>query len=448
MATNQTKKRRLTAQEKQARADFAAREESTRRFFADHTKRAIKLRSKDKEFHGLEREFIIYQEKMWRDYEASKDIKHPRDVGTAREVILRDLFISNKLFPRRYEISNASVRVASSSGHLSNELDILFYDFLNSITLMQRQGGYEVLPVESCYGVIQVKSKLTKKELINGLDNIASFKRLRRNNNSHGIIERGDIEVQKKGFGILFAYDTDLDWSEIVFELEVYAKNCLRTNLCNAVFILSKGYFMFGGENQAGIFNSHLEKHKEIKIFGFPDRQGLCLYALYDMIFNLLAVTQVSEVLPSNYFRLPLTAGEHSYEYLLGSFAEFIHCKEHGDFARKFSSEKLEKVIDWCKKAEPINWIKAIDLAYGESGDNFEAYEKQPGNVRIYNPHALPLSKILVADNEITLGDEKIKSKTLAYDDISSSGMRIFIPYYYQVLEELLTGCPKCKNKG
>ncbi|WAH61835.1 hypothetical protein LZ023_34720 (plasmid) [Pseudomonas silvicola] len=117
---------------------------------------------------------------MQQDFEISRDIKHPRDVGTVREELLRALFTDNKLLPLSYGISKSSVRAASTSGHLSNEIDILFYDALNSFTLMQRQDIYEVLPVEYCYGAIQVKSKLTTKELENAFKNIASFKRLKR----------------------------------------------------------------------------------------------------------------------------------------------------------------------------------------------------------------------------------------------------------------------------
>jgi len=151
-------------------------------------------------------------------------------------------------------------------------------------------------------------------------------------------------------------------------------------------------------------------------------------------------------VSPLQYFRLPLTAGDYSYEYLLGSFAEFGHCEEHGDFARIYTPEKLEKVITWCRAAEPINWIKATDLAYGKPGDNIEAYERQPGDVRIYNPEGLGLSEILVTDKEMLIDGKAANVKSLSFDSISSCGLNIYIPYYYQFTEELVQGCTKCKK--
>lgn len=441
------KRKRLTAEQRKKRADFAQRETNTREWLSAQADRANKLRSKDKEFHGLEREFMNLQAKMLSDYEISKDIKHPRDVGAVREVLLRAFFLENKLLPRRYSVSDTSVRVASTSGHLSNELDILFYDAMESFTLMQRQGVYEVLPVEYCYGAIQVKSKLTKRELKSAFSNIHSFKRLfRLNARKNPRLETSEL-AQNEGFGIIFAYDTDMAWEDLVAELTSYAQTCDRSFLPNAVFILSKGSLRFGDDKFGSVYNSHIKEFGEIKIYGDPDRQGLCLYSLYSTVFELLSNTRTQEVFPHNYFRLPLTAGDYSYSYSLGHFAEFGHCDEHGDYARVFTPEKLACLIDWCQTAEPINWIKATDLAYGKAGDNVQAYERQPGDVRIYNPNNLPLSEILVADKKVIHEGKEAFIKVLAFDCITSSGMNIFIPYYYQIKEHLVEGCAKCNKR-
>lgn len=122
------------------------------------------------------------------------------------------------------------------------------------------------------------------------------------------------------------------------------------------------------------------------------------------------------------------------------------HCDEHGDYARSYTPEKLEKVISWCREAAPLNWIKAVELAYGKPGDNTEAYERQPGDVRIYNPKELPLSEILLRDSEVFYDGKQISSKSLAFDAIESCGLNMYIPYYYQVAEELVQGCVKCSK--
>ncbi|HDD8847130.1 TPA: hypothetical protein PBP19_004532, partial [Escherichia coli] len=225
MSDNENTRKRLTGAVKKQRDDFAERESRTKEWISDQVSRASKLRSKDKEFYGLEREFIHLQRKMLQDFEISKDIKHPRDVGTVREELLRCFFNENKLLPQSYAISKSSVRVASTSGHLSNEIDILFYDAFNSFSLMQRQEIFEVLPVEYCYGVIQVKSKLTKKELKSAFENIRSFKKLKKHGINQNIFIHSEERIQTNGFGIIFAYDTDMDWMDIVQEIKTHSQN-------------------------------------------------------------------------------------------------------------------------------------------------------------------------------------------------------------------------------
>jgi hypothetical protein len=81
------------------------REERIKQLLHSQAKRAIDLRSTDREFHGLEREFRHYQSQMLADFERSKDMKHPRDVGDAREEILRRFIINSGHFPSRYGVS-------------------------------------------------------------------------------------------------------------------------------------------------------------------------------------------------------------------------------------------------------------------------------------------------------------------------------------------------------
>lgn len=417
------------------------RESNTKNFFVDQSQRAIALRSKDREFHGLEREFLYCQTQMLIDYNKSKDIKHPRDVGNAREEILRKFLSDSGYLPKRYGISQNSARVASTTGHISKELDVLLFDPLDSVCLMNREGIYEVFPVESVYGVIQVKSRLNKREIKDGLENLASFKRLDRKNYSPSGFIIHDSRIAERGFGMLFAYDSDLEWLDIIHEIEEFAKQNPNRVWCNGIFILSKGFFLHGENNNGKFFNGDIENIKNLTMFGFPDRQDECLYNFYNILINLLRTTSIQSPEINSYFRLPLIAEEHSYDFYFGPFAEIGECEKHGDYQRKIGPDQLTKITNWCHTTEPINWVKATDIAYGKPGDRTEDYARQPCDVRIYNPENLPLSDILVMDK--TAGDKIIS--VLAFDIIRSKGMVIYLPYYYSAKEELINGCPKCK---
>jgi hypothetical protein len=147
-------------------SDDEEREERTKQYLLDEARRAIALRTKDREFHGLEREFLYLQARMLVDYDETKDIQHPRDLGDTREQILRKFLLNSGYLPKRYGVSELRARVASTTGHVTGEMDIVLYDPLDSISLMNREGVYQAFPVESVYGVIQVKSRLNKKEIV------------------------------------------------------------------------------------------------------------------------------------------------------------------------------------------------------------------------------------------------------------------------------------------
>ncbi|CCZ30534.1 putative uncharacterized protein [Proteobacteria bacterium CAG:495] len=418
------------------------REARTREYLTKQAKDAIKVRNKEAEFHGLEREFIYHQENMLKAYEESKDIKHPRDVGDIRETLLWKFLTKTGYIPHKYGISESRVRIASSSGHLSPEMDIVLFDRANNISLMNREGVYEVFPIESVLGVVQVKSKLTKETIQNGLENIAAFKRLNKEQNRKPFINIGNELETNRGFGILFAYDSDMEWLDVVNELEDYAKKHTNTEWCNCVIVLNQGMFLYGNERLSSALNYYLAQISEVKIHGFPDRESLCLYQFYSVLTTLLSTTKSQEVNIGSYFNLPVTAEDLSYKFSFGHFRETGECEKHGTFLRKISKEALEKIVEFCKNTQPINWIKAIDIAY-EKPENLESYAKQPMDVRIYNPEKHELKDILLMDS--TFQGKSVKS--LAYDSIECGGMVIWIPYYYTVKEKLISGCPKCDKK-
>jgi hypothetical protein len=152
-----------------------------------------------------------------------------------------------------------------------------------------------------------------------------------------------------------------------------------------------------------------MEAIQKLVMYGFPDRVGLCLYSFQSQLLALLRQTE-----------------DHSYAFVWGKFGEVDHCDRRGDFARKLSAQSLEALVSWCRKAEPINWIKATDIANGLP-INEEVYLRQPGDVRIYNPEGLPLSQILLQD-DMLMGKPV---RVLAFDPIDTAGMRIFLPRYY-----------------
>jgi hypothetical protein len=212
---------------------------------------------------------------------------------------------------------------------------------------------------------------------------------------------------------------------------------------CNGIYILKRGFFLHGDGRAAYKLNPHLAQITNPQMHGYPDRLGLCLYDFFASLLLLITMTEVSIPSIDRYFRLPFVSGSRSYEFTLGMYTEIGRCPQHGDFARKISTEILKKVVDFCSATKPMNWIRATDIAYGRTGDDYPAYARQPGDVFIYNPEELPLSKILVTEMDTQDGTKMVVN---AFDIIATEGMTIYIPLYYTVTEGIISGCPHCKR--
>lgn len=400
------------------------------------TRDVISRKSAKAEFHGLEREFIQFKDLITANYEKSKNIRHIRDLGNEREATIRDFLISSGLIPKKYGISEVSARVVSLTGHISREIDILFYNKLESITLMKYPGVLEHYPVENVYGVIQIKSKLSNITLQDALQNIASYKKLHRSKIDSNLLYSEVLKkIEERGFGIIFAYESDLDWASIYNTLKEWMKSQPPQIWPNAVVVLSKGHFLYGNDKSYLINSSDIESSTGLTLFGFPDRDDSCLYSFYLILMNLLANSSAGAAPFERYFRLPQTADELSYRFSLGASAELGECMIHGRYLREISPANLKKIVAAVEQQESINWIQATDIAYGLPGDNEEAYKRQPLKVKIYNPDDLLFKKILV------------DGVGLSFDWLEISNLAVWIPYYYSIRDNIFSTCPKCRRR-
>jgi hypothetical protein len=405
------------------------------RYITDRNQKANELRSEMAEFHGLEREFAYTQGEMLLEYRKAKDLKNPRERGDARENILRRFLIGSGLLPDGYRVTKVRARVVSPTGHASDELDVVLFDRRETVVLMRRSGVAEVYPRECVFGTIQVKSKLTKRDIIEGFKNLASYKALY---NSSGRFFGPFVgrPLSNKGFGLLFSFDTDLEWDEIVKTVQVCANGYHVAHLPNAIFILSKGTILFSQDLEPRWHNDDMAKMTAPTPFSLPNQGSNCLWRFYELSMDLLRSTATSRPNIGEYFRLPLTTGTLSYHFALGVFSETGHCPSHGDFLRKITAENLTKIIEFCRNTEPINWVKALELARGLSGDNEAAYSRQPGEVKIYNPDNKPLKELL-----------QLPEDRITYDDLVIDGVSVWVPYFYSQRDGLIGSCPKCAQR-
>lgn len=99
---------------------------------------------------------------------------HWLSVGNYKESILRSL-ISN-ILPRKYEVSTGFILASNRKGEIlkSRQIDIIIWDSTNYAPIF-RDREFVIVPPESCSAVVEVKGKLTAKELRKSLLNIDSL---------------------------------------------------------------------------------------------------------------------------------------------------------------------------------------------------------------------------------------------------------------------------------
>lgn len=150
--------------------------------------------------------------KLEAEYNISKIVNHSASKGALREFLLKEII--RPFLPRRYGLCNGEC--FDSQGTVSKQLDIIVYDDLFSYAVPM--GDYFMMPFESAYGEIEVKSMLNRESFFESIHNIASFKSLKKEApDGCQILPNLSLEIDTvtwkqsgftKPFGVVFAYDS------------------------------------------------------------------------------------------------------------------------------------------------------------------------------------------------------------------------------------------------
>lgn len=107
-------------------------------------------------------------------YGVTSHIKHMGLCGSAREHILREYL--KQLLPQKFAVGSGVI--TDANGAQSKQQDFIIYDAFNSPAFLKVDSSSTVLPIESVYATIEVKSSLTKKKIKESLDNFVSVRNL------------------------------------------------------------------------------------------------------------------------------------------------------------------------------------------------------------------------------------------------------------------------------
>jgi len=116
--------------------------------------------------------FQKISEKMRFDFEAAAEIGHKGSRGTVRGNILKK-FLSEGRLPPKYGLGAGEI--VGRARDTSRQGDLIVYDKFNGVALIYDEST-QVYPIDGVYGIIEVKSALSKAEFIDALEKVKHFK--------------------------------------------------------------------------------------------------------------------------------------------------------------------------------------------------------------------------------------------------------------------------------
>ncbi|MDA2549672.1 hypothetical protein PDQ03_26455 [Bacillus cereus] len=179
----------------------------------------------------LKQSIYAAAKKMQIDFEeVTEHIDHMGERGGSREEIL--ISYLRKYIPIKYEMNNGVI--IDETGEQSRQQDIIIYDSFNSPVLLNMQ-SIKMVPIESVFSVIEVKSSLNKAEINKCVTNISSVKSLVKNS-------IGGINSPTAGFVFAFTSSTSLE--TLLDNLVEANAQVEKHKQISAVCVLDKGIIL------------------------------------------------------------------------------------------------------------------------------------------------------------------------------------------------------------
>ena len=172
--------------------------------------------------------------KMSIDYqEVTNHIEHMGLRGSSRENILREYI--KHLLPQKFAVGNGII--TDVNGTQSKQQDFFVYDAFNSPIFLHMESSC-IIPVESVYATVEVKSTLTKETLKQSIENIRSVKQL-----EITVLKNSPFIPAQFNFilGTVFSYTSDSAIETVVQNVDEICRDIPKEKQPSVICILDKG---------------------------------------------------------------------------------------------------------------------------------------------------------------------------------------------------------------
>jgi hypothetical protein len=251
--------------------------------------------------------FQKISQKMRAEFETSAQVKHSGSKGTIRENNLRN-FLAEERLPSKYGLGAGEVvgRIRDTS----RQCDVIVYDKVNGVTLLYDE-SVQVFPIDCVYGIIEVKSVLSKSEFLDSLEKIKSLKAMA----PTGAVSQplwGGMTMfhpRPRPFGIIFAYSlTGNSLDSLIENLKDWEKDTPATLWPNYVCVLETGVIYHHGQP----FETCLDSDR-ITAQSWPialQHREDSLFQFYCALHDMCAHMQLGPVQLSSYYDPPMQTRE------------------------------------------------------------------------------------------------------------------------------------------
>ncbi|WNF23169.1 DUF6602 domain-containing protein [Mesobacillus jeotgali] len=349
--------------------------------------------------------------KMQIDFqELTGNINHMGERGSSREEIL--LRYLRKYIPNKYQMNNGII--IDGTGEQSRQQDIIIYDSFNSPVLLNMEST-RIVPIESVYSVIEVKSTLNKTEISKCVNNITSVRSLIKNS-------LGSINSPTAGFVFAFTSSTTL---ETLLDNLVEANNQVdKHKQISAICVLDKGVIVNiskkglndiillpnedstpgiiknTAENNLMLFYLLLMQYLNQSIVSVPD---LLKYANAGELLNIDYIIPKKHLPLDGYYRFNQGRIEIDTAYSIMKGSDLLEKIQSG----KARSEEI--MLYFSKHFKEI--ISLTESAYGSRPDNIKFYGKD------YN--ISDIERAIIIFDKLSIGEELNKQDLDYYNSLS-----------------------------
>ncbi|MFD5635041.1 DUF6602 domain-containing protein [Streptomyces sp. NPDC127077] len=180
--------------------------------------------------------------RMHADFDQSRNFSHNGEAGTSRETLVRQ-FLDSYLPLHVEAVHNAEI--VTAAGETSPQCDIVLT--ARGTPPFTMLNGYRILPNECVYGVVEVKTKLDKEQLIDACNKISKLRRMSKDSYrpTPGLIPRKTLAHGKvydffPTSGIIVAFDS-LKLETIGKHLMEWCQTRPPAEWPDSVWVLGKG---------------------------------------------------------------------------------------------------------------------------------------------------------------------------------------------------------------